>query len=323
MAVTIEENRASAEPRHRRHMALVANARAGALLGQGDGAASLEEQVRAVSGRLDVIAEAAGDLPDRIGQAIATRAEIVVVAGGDGTIACAAAALAGTETALGLIPCGTMNLLAKDVGLDPADHPAAIKALYDGELRAIDAGGVRSGEESHMFLCASMLGTPARLSKHREAGRQRGNGVLAWANFGRAVTQAVMRNRSLRLTLRIGGRTVERRTPSLTIVVNKLDDASGRLFGRTCLDGGTLAIYIVRRTSVLRQAWLLLRTAFTGSLRMPDIDFFEATEVEIDTRHAALHVLIDGELRLLKPPLRYTIQPGALRVVAPAPGLRP
>jgi diacylglycerol kinase family enzyme len=276
--------------------------------------------VRAVSGRLDVIAEEAGDLPERMHQAVATQADIVVVAGGDGSIACAASVLAGTQAALGLIPCGTMNLLAKDLGLDPANHEAAVRALEEGDIRAIDAGCVQGGGESHLFLCASMLGTPARLSKHREAGRQQGNGVLAWANFGRAVTQALLRNRSLRLTLKLNGQRLERRTPSLTIVVNRLDDASGRLFGRTRLDGGTLAVYVVRRASVLRQVWLLVRTAFTGTLRTPEIEFFETTEIEIGSRHAAMHVLVDGELRLLKPPLRYTIQPGALRVVAPMPG---
>jgi diacylglycerol kinase family enzyme len=319
MAVSGQDERLAEHRSSKSHMALVANGRAGALLGQQEGAGSLEDLLREQASRVDVVAEQAGTLPERMQAAIGTGAQIVVVAGGDGSIACAASALAGKDTALGLIPCGTMNLLARDLGLDPADHAQAVRSLGEGRIRAIDAGCVAAGGEDHLFLCASMLGTPARLSKHREAGREHGGGLLAWAGFGRAVVQALWRNRSLRLTLHVNGRVLQRRTPSLTIVVNKLDDSSGRLFGRKSLDGGVLAIYIVPRASVWRQAWLLLRTALRGRLDAAEIEVIETREVQIETNRTAMHVLVDGELRLMKPPLHYSIRPGALRVMAPAP----
>ena len=300
-------------------MALIANAKAGALLGQESAAGSLEEQLRAASGGLTVIPPEAGSLPDRVAAAVATGADCVVVAGGDGSIACAAAALAGTEQALGMIPCGTMNLMAKDLGLDPENREACVQALATGQIRTIDAGCV-SGKDGaeHLFLCASMLGLPARLSRHREAGRRSGNGVLAWAGFGMAATRSLFSKRSRRLELRFDGRVLERRTPSVTVVVNKLDDSTGRLFGRANLEGGKLAIYVVKRASTLRQLWLLLRTAVTGSLRAPEIEVFETTSVEITGRRAGLHVLVDGEMRLLAGPLRYEIRPHAVHVIAPA-----
>ena len=302
-----------------RRMALVANAKAGALLGQDGGAGSLEDMLRAEAAALEVIAAEAGSLPERMRQAMETGAECVVVAGGDGSIACAAAVLAGTDTALGVIPCGTMNLLAKDIGLDPADHAACVRNLAAGDIRAIDAGCVTGADgEAHLFLCASMLGTPARLTRHREAARKSGGGLLAWAGFGRAAARALWANRSARLVLRVNGRVLERRTPSLTITVNRLDDEAGRLFGRTCLDGGRLVLYVVRRASVARQAWLLLRTAVSGRLQAPEIEVIETETVEVTSRRSGLHVLVDGEMRLLAPPLRYTVRPGALRVVAPA-----
>ena len=300
-------------------MALVANGRAGALMRQGGSAGSLEDKLRGEAASLEVIAEKSGSLPDRMEQAVRTGADCVVVAGGDGSIACAAAVLAGTETALGLIPSGTMNLLARDLGLDPDDPDACLRTLADGQVRSIDAGCVAGTDgEGHLFLCASMLGTPARLSRHREAGRKRGGGLLAWASFGRAAGLALWRNHSLHLTLRVNGRELQRRTPSLTITVNALDDNSGRMFGRKNLEGGRLVLYLVRRASVPRQAWLLLRTVITGSLRAPDIEVIETTELEVHAKHRALHVLVDGEMRLLAPPLRYIVRPRAVRVVAPA-----
>ena len=302
-----------------RRMALVANAKAGALLGRDGGAGSLEAMLRGEAASLDVIAADAGSLPERMRLAMQTGAECVVVAGGDGSIACAASVLAGTDTALGVIPCGTMNLFAKDIGLDPADHASCVRALADGAVRTIDAACVAGADgEAHLFLCASMLGTPARLTRHREASRKSGGGVLAWAGFGRAAIRALWANRSVRLVLRCNGRVLERRTPSLTITVNKLDDDAGRMFGRTCLDEGKLVLYVVRRASVLGQVWLLLRTVVSGTLHARAIEVIETEAVEITSRRRGLHVLVDGEMRLLVPPLRYTVRAGALRVVAPA-----
>ena len=265
-----------------RRMALVANAKAGALLGQDDGAGSLEGMLRAEAASLEVIAAEAGSLPERMRLALESGSDCVVVAGGDGSIACAAAALAGSNTALGVIPCGTMNLLAKDLGLDPADHAACIRNLAEGVVRTIDAGCVAGADgEPHLFLCASMLGTPARLSRHREAGRKSGGGLLAWTGFGRAAARALWANRSLRVVLRCNGQVLARRTPSLTITINQLDDDAGRMFGRTCLDGGKLYVYVVRRASALRQVWLLLRTVVTGTLHAPEIEVIETEALEI------------------------------------------
>ncbi len=300
-------------------MALVANAQAGALLGRtGD---TLEEELRQLGRPLCVVPHEAGTLPERIAQAAATGARMVVVAGGDGTIACAATGLAGKGILLGLIPSGTMNLLARDLRIDPADRAAAVRVLHEGTARDIDMGEVSSaGQESHVFLCASMLGTPARLSRHREAGRHRGNGVLSWAMFGWAALRALVQNRSMKLILRCNGQELRRRTPSLTVTVNKLDDAAGRRFGRSLLDGGTLSVYLVRRGSVFAQAWLLLRTAISGNLHAPEIEVIETTELVVDCAGSALHVLVDGELRLMPPPVRYRIRSRALRVMAPACG---
>ena len=300
-------------------MALVMNGAAGALLGQSGQAGSLQDLLRCEAGELAVIDEAAGTLPQRVAAASATGHPVVVVAGGDGTIACAAQALAGTGTALGLVPCGTMNLMAKDLGLDPADHESAVRVLGEGVRRAIDVGEVAGRDgQAHVFLCASMLGTPAKLSRVREEGRAKGNGVFAWAGFAWAAGQALLRNRSSRFVITIDGVRRRVRTPSLTITVNRLDDETGRLFGRAVLDGGTLAVYLVKRNTAWGQARLLLRTAWQGSLRAPEIEVILAERVEIDSAKRKLHVLVDGELRMLRPPLRYANRPRALNVIAPA-----
>jgi diacylglycerol kinase family enzyme len=294
-------------------VALVLNGQAGALLGQDDAGGRLHETLAASGARVEVIAPDAGTLPERMALAMKTGADCVVVAGGDGSVACAAAQLAGSEVSLGVIPCGTMNLLAKDLRIDPADQDAAIETVVRGQTLAIDVGEVAG----QVFLCASMLGTPARLSRHREAGRQRGNGLFAWTGFGWAALRALARNRSMHVVLRADGRVLRRRTPSITVTVNRLDDETARLFGRSDLRGGELGVYLVRRSSAWRQLWLLLRTLVSGRLRDPEIEFFATRQLEVVSRDAAMHVLLDGELRLIRPPLRYSVRPAALRVMAP------
>jgi diacylglycerol kinase family enzyme len=313
MAVSAHEASTNGKQFLPRTFSLVSNAQAGGLLGQQEGDDSLERALAAGGGEVHVIAADAGTLPERVALAKATGAECVVVAGGDGSIACAASALIGTELSLGLIPCGTMNLLAKDLGIDPADRAAAVNTLVEGKTRLIDAG--RLGE--HAFLCASMLGTPARLARHREAGRQRGNGLRAWTGFASAALRALRRNRSMRVVMRFDGGVIRRRSPSITVTVNRLNDDSARLFGRDDLSGGELAVYVVRRSSAARQLWLLLRTLLTGRLREPHVEVFTTKRLEVRSLEPAMHVLIDGELRLLPPPLRYSIVPDALRVVVP------
>jgi len=212
-----------------------------------------------------------------------------------------------------------MNLLARDLKIDPADTASAARIVVEGCARPIDMGEVTGAQDGpHVFLCASMLGTPARLSRHREAGRQHGNGARAWARFAQAAARALHRNRSMRLVLRCNGQVLKRRTPSLTITVNALDDSSARLFGRTALDGGELVLYLVPRSSVLAQVSLLLRAALSGRLRAPDVEIIRTAALEIDGPVTAFHVLVDGEMRLLKPPLHYAIRAGAVHVIAPA-----
>jgi diacylglycerol kinase family enzyme len=294
-------------------LAVVMNERSGALLGGGDPHEAMRALFAAHGLAADFVARE-GTLPERIASACASGAGCVVVAGGDGSIACAAQLLAGTQTVLGLIPSGTMNLLAKDLGIDAGDPARAVSHLASGQIRDIDAGEVGG----HIFLCASMLGTPARLSRHREASRRRGNGVFAWAGFARAAWRAWRLNANLRLTLRHDGGTLRVRSPAVTITVNPLTDDTGRAFGRACLDGGYLSVYIVPALSPWRQIGLLLHTAASGGLSHKEIMVLRTTRLEINATGAALLVLVDGESRLIKPPLRYCIRPAALRVVAPA-----
>ena len=126
-----------------RHLAIVMNANAGALLGRAEAAQELERLFEAAGARVEIVPADAGTLPERIERARATGADMIVIAGGDGSIACAAQALVQDETqgpALGVIPCGTMNLLAKDLQIPVGDTAAASPVCMGGGFRSTGAG---------------------------------------------------------------------------------------------------------------------------------------------------------------------------------------
>jgi diacylglycerol kinase family enzyme len=296
----------------RRTVALVINGKAGRLLAARGGPGSLTDLLRAAG--FDIAPVPPGALPDRLEHAHATGADLVVIAGGDGTIACAAQILANGGGTLGIIPAGTMNLLAKDLGIPGGDSQAAVDVLRNGTPRTIDAGDLNG----HVFLCAAMFGAPARMGHHREEGRHRGNKVAGWLYFARASLRSLMHDRPLRLSITVGGATHIVRTSSLTMTVNALNDATGAIFDRARLDGGMLCIYVVQHRSVLdlvRLAFNVLRGRIASD---PSVTLLQGKTVRIETKSEALRVLIDGEEHLVRTPLRATIMPGALRVIAPA-----
>ena len=293
-----------------KRVAVVLNGKAGALLDQKEADGMLERALADAGLEAEFIPQDAGSLPERIKRAAASGADAVVVAGGDGTVACAGQALAGQDVPLGILPFGTMNLLAKDLGLPIGDVAAALKTVGAGHVRAIDVGEVNG----HAFLCASMLGTPAQIGRTRE--ETRGSSVRILSEMMPAVLRHLRRARRLRVQLSLDGKPAKLRASSLTVTVNGIDEACGRAFGRTCLDGGKLNLYVIERLGLTEAIRLVLRMALGRWRQDAAVDEHTVTELDIAARRP-MQVMNDGELSSITPPLRYRIRPGALRVLAP------
>jgi diacylglycerol kinase family enzyme len=296
-----------------RVVAVILNGAAGALLGRPDALQMLKAEFAANGFDPHFIPPEVGPLPERVAQAAHLGAEAVIVAGGDGTIACAAQALAETGIPLGVLPFGTMNLLAKDLGIPIGDLGAALRVLVAGRIRAIDVAEV----DGRVFLCASMLGLPARLGRYREAQRGTGSPARAWSRMGWMFLRAIAQTGRMRVSVQIGDRTLGLRAASLTITVNALDDMSGRAFGRSRLDGGELAFIVIRRLTLVRIALLAIRVLRRDWRRDPGVQEYRTPELIVSKRGRAIQVMNDGELMVLEPPLHYRIRPGALLVIAP------
>jgi diacylglycerol kinase family enzyme len=308
MATSLRSPPAEATSLQYRRLSLVLNEKAGAMLAAGQ-TPDLTARLESAGATTRIVPP--GELPDRLHDAMQD-ADAVIVAGGDGTVACAATALAATGIPLGILPGGTMNLLAKDLCLPVTDLNRAADIILEGHTRTIDVGCAGN----QIFLCACMLGAPTRMGRHREQARLAGP-WRQWLQIARAAAHVLARPRSMRLTLTVDGKAYSLRTPSITITVNPVEDVHGRLFARARLDGGSLVAYAMKRPSLVGILRVFVRLAL-GRPRDPALLVLEGTDMRIDAPTPALRILIDGEERLMPTPLAFSIRPRALTVFAPA-----
>ncbi|MBX9931434.1 MAG: diacylglycerol kinase [Methylobacterium sp.] len=293
-------------------VALVINATAGAA-----GLPPNDIRERFAKAGIEVAVEPDETLPlsDRLSAAAALPGvEALVVGGGDGTIACAAGVMIGQGLPLGVLPLGTMNLLAKDLGL-PLDLDEAIATISSGETRRIDVGDVNG----HSFLINSVLGMPARVARHREALRGGFDPRLALRWVVSAIRH-LQRYPKLSVTGTTDGVERRLRFRLLAVVNNDYVEAPGRILVRDTLDGGQLTLYVLARLSVSRSLRLALGLALGDWRRLPGIERHDVTELTIAARCRALRVMNDGEVRVLPSPLRYTVKRRALAVILPRDG---
>ncbi|MCU0283518.1 MAG: YegS/Rv2252/BmrU family lipid kinase [Candidatus Nanopelagicales bacterium] len=142
--------------------------------GRGRGARTAGEVLRLLASRGDQVVELRGDTGEHgaelAAKAVAQGLDVLVAVGGDGTMHLALQAVAGTDTALGIIPVGTGNDGAASVGI-PCDAPAeAVAVVLAGNARAFDVGLVRTAEgTSRYFLCVCSTGFDSLVNERANA----------------------------------------------------------------------------------------------------------------------------------------------------------
>jgi diacylglycerol kinase family enzyme len=244
-------------------------------------------------------------------RALENGAEMVAAGGGDGTINAVASVMAGSGVRFGVLPLGTLNHFAKDLGI-PLDLDEAVRNLATGVARQVDVGEVNE----RIFLNNSSLGLYPDIVRDREK-QQRRLGRGKWPAAVWATLAALRRYPFLSMRLTVNGKTLARRTPFVFIGNNRYKMEGLSIGERDHLDDGLLSLYVPQHPTRLG----LLRFAFDallgklGSER--DFDVLESGGFEIDTHHAHLHVATDGEVTRMTPPLRYRVRPGALTVLVP------
>jgi diacylglycerol kinase family enzyme len=237
--------------------------------------------------------------------------DALIIGGGDGSVNAAAAVLLDRRTALGILPLGTVNRLARDLGFS-ADADAALPLLAEAEPRQIDVGEVNG----HIFLCNSFIGLPPMVTERRAKLRGR---PLAERLRGYAAMPMEIARGARRLAILVDDEEAARAHRALTVVVsnNAYSEDPNLILKRRALDEARLGLYISKHRTVPRTIWLLLRASLGLWKGDPNLEARELEKVTIHSRNRRLRVANDGELLTLETPLRYRIRPKALTVLVP------
>jgi diacylglycerol kinase family enzyme len=247
-------------------------------------------------------------------RAIAERGdEYLVVGGGDGTVGAAASALAGTETALGILPLGTLNHFARDLEI-PTELPAAATLIATRNERRVDVGEMNG----RTFINNSAIGLYPLMVVDRDLQRKRLGRSKRLAMIV-ASLRTLVRFGHHRLTLTINNEQTGRVDTPLLFVGNndyRLDlGAPGR---RESLDDGQLCVLVMRQKTRRGLIAASIRALINRS-RSDDMVRIEGVDrLSVGSRRSHLAVSLDGEIVRAAPPLDYAIRKRALRVIAPA-----
>ncbi|MFL6202624.1 MAG: diacylglycerol/lipid kinase family protein, partial [Thermoanaerobaculia bacterium] len=247
-------------------------------------------------------------------EAVRSGVDAVVAGGGDGTLRTVAACLAGGPIPLGVLPAGTLNHFARDLGI-PTDLPGAVRLIaegMEGGVHALDLGEV-NGE---IFLNNSQLGIYPPVVKVRDREREekrRGK----WAATLSAAIQVLPHHKALRMRVLIEGSELVRKTQFAFIGNNEYEMGALSYGARSRLDSGNLYLYIARSETGLGLVGLLLLSLFRDVKGTSWFDCLSASEFTIEMKQSSVPVYLDGEVTVLETPLRYRTRERALRVILP------
>lgn len=236
--------------------------------------------------------------------------DAVVAAGGDGTIGTVASALVDTDVPLGIIPLGTLNHFARDLGI-PLQLEDAVNVIAEANAKPVDAAEVNG----HIFLNNSSIGVYPYMVLERE--RRRRHGVAKWAAMVWGAFKVVQLFPIRRFHVDAQGRSETCRTPCLFVGNNRYRLDLLGLGRRDRMDGGELWLYIAKQHTRLSLVWFTFRALLGLTEPGKDLLSFDTNRAKISSKRKRLNVATDGEIHWMAPPLHYRTRPGALRIYRP------
>ncbi|HEY7850652.1 MAG TPA: diacylglycerol kinase family protein, partial [Ktedonobacterales bacterium] len=241
--------------------------------------------------------------------AVAGGMEMVIAAGGDGTVNDVIQALAGHTTALGVLPMGTVNVWAREMGIGLTAAEAR-ETLVSGVRRRVDLG--RAGQR--YFLMMAGIGFDAEVARRVERGALKRVG-LKMLDYIAAVVALSVTAKPADLRIQIGGR--RRRERALMVIIGNT-----RLYGgamtftkRAVADDGALDVVVIGSGGLAHRIGVLWRAFLRRPGAGPRVRYERAQAIRVESRRAE-PVQVDGEV-IGHLPMTFTVAPQALRVILP------
>jgi YegS/Rv2252/BmrU family lipid kinase len=233
--------------------------------------------------------------------------ERIVAAGGDGTINEIVNGIAGKNVALGLLPIGTMNVFATELGLPANDLRACWEIIRRNKIRPVD---LPSANGKH-FVQLAGVGLDAQVVKETSRSFKRNFGPLSYL-----ISAAQIASRQPP-RLRIESENAAMEEGSFVLVGN------GRLYGgrlpffkQAVIDDGLFDVIVFKRLSYVEIIRYLQNVIFTQQITAPDVEYFQTKRLRVSSDEE-VPVEVDGEL-IGTCPVEFRIRRGGLRVLAPS-----
>lgn len=241
-------------------------------------------------------------------EALARGVERVLVSGGDGSVMEAAGALAGTGVALAVIPGGTGNLLAMNLGI-PTDPTEAMRCALTGKAYPMDVGRANGT----VFLIMAGMGADAQMI--RDADRELKNRLGPLAYFA-AAWRSRARTRSS-YTITVDGRRIRRRAH--TVLVANLGRVTGgvELVPGAAPEGGSLQVAVLRARGLWNLSQVALAAVLGSGQSRGLLEVRRGRKIRIETARPQ-PVQLDGNESGQTTVLEIEVEPGALQLVRPA-----
>jgi diacylglycerol kinase family enzyme len=234
--------------------------------------------------------------------------DAVVAAGGDGTVSAVASTLIDTDSPLGVLPTGTLNHFAGDLGI-PADLELAAHFIAAGHSIRVDVGKVNS----RTFINNSSIGIYPAIVRVRSELMRRGLSKRI-AMVG-AVGAAVWGFPNTSVRVIAGGTGLVTRTPFVFVGNNRYEISGLNATSRKDLQEGVLQVWTVSNPSRFALFRALALAVVGNKEAVPELHLGSAEKVRVETLRKRTLVALDGEVALMQSPLLYSICPRALRVL--------
>jgi diacylglycerol kinase (ATP) len=240
-------------------------------------------------------------------RAVAEGFKTIVAAGGDGTINEVVNGMAGMDAALGLLPMGTMNVFALELGIPANDLDVCWKIIQRQKSRLID---MPRANTKH-FVQLAGVGLDAQVVKETSLAFKRSFGPLSYL-----VSAAQIAARKPPV-LQIESANAVTKTGSFVLVGN------GRLYGgpfpffkNAVIDDGLLDVVVFKQLGYLEIIKYMQNVIFSSKIRLPEVEYFQTERFRV-TSGEDVPVEIDGEL-IGQCPVEFQIERRKLRVLVPA-----
>jgi YegS/Rv2252/BmrU family lipid kinase len=293
-------------------IAVILNARAGTIRDRQPG--DVERIVReAFAGHSETISVdlVEGDqFIKAIDKASHRKVDTLIVGGGDGSVGYAARKLKGTDTVLGVLPLGTMNLLARSLGM-PTDLEPALAALASADTKRIDLASVNG----RIFHTLAGLGYFAEVARARAQVRE--DVSLPFSRYiaaARASFRAFTRPGVLNLTVETEAGKRDISTYALIVSNNRLSETG---FDRARLDEGLLEAHFAEGEGLTPRFEAAIDILAGRWRENPAINTVDAPRITVLSHRSRLWLSVDGELVRAQTPLVFEVLPDALAVLVP------